>query len=144
MFDLFVGAKCVANIKFPRKKTQKMKKQVSSDEIKQLLDQAEKVQGTEIKVIAGKSSYEGAATAGMITREDNYVAHIFDGDKLVSMASENVDIDLRKIAVDIGKILGGGGGGKPRMTQCGGPNKNRADEALEKAKQQTISKLKKK
>ena len=69
------------------------------------------------------------------------MVHIFDGDKIVSMASENVNIDLREIVIEIGKILGGGGGGKPKMTQCGGPNKNRVDEALEKAKQQTKVKL---
>ena len=104
-----------------------MKKQISLDEIKQLLDQAEKIQGTKIKVIAGKSSSDGAATAGVITREGNYVAHIYDGNKIISMASENVDIDLRKIVSDIGKILGGGGGGKPRTIQCGGTNKYRVE-----------------
>jgi len=125
------------------KKTQKMKKQVSLDEIKQLLNQAEKIQGTKIKVIVGKSSSDGTATAGMITREGNYVAHIYDGKKIISMASENVNIDLREIVSYIGDILGGGGGGKPRMIQCGGPNKDRVDEALKKAKQLTINKLKK-
>ena len=59
------------------------------------------------------------------------------------MASKNVDIDLRKIVAEIGKILGGGGGGKPKMTQCGGPNKDRVNEALDKAKQLTKSLLKK-
>ena len=125
------------------KKSQKTKKQVSSDEIEKLLTQAEKIPGTEIKVVIGKSTAKGTVVAGELARSDNYVVHIFDGDKLVSMASENVDIDLRCIVIEIGKILGGGGGGKPKMTQCGGPNKQRADEALEKAKQLTINILKK-
>ena len=97
-----------------------------------------------MKVITGISSSEGIATAGAMTREDNYVAHIFDGNKLVSMASDNVSIDLREIAPEIGKILGGSGGGKPKMTQCGGPNKDKINEALELAKQFTKKKLEKK
>ena len=58
------------------------------------------------------------------------------------MASDNVPIDLRIIAPEIGKILGGSGGGKPKMTQCGGPNKSKISEALEKAKKLTKNKLK--
>jgi alanyl-tRNA synthetase len=50
------------------------------------------------------------------------------------MTSKDVKIDLCKIAPEIGKILGGSGGGKPNMTQCGGPNKDKIDEALNKAK----------
>ena len=70
--------------------------------------------------------------------------HIHDGNKLTSSASANVDIDLREIAPAVGKILGGSGGGKPKLTQCGGPNKDRVNEALEKAKQLTKKKLEKK
>lgn len=125
------------------KKTQKDKKKVSLDEIELLLDQAETVPGTKIKVIAGNSSSDSITTAGEITKNGNYVAHIFDGNKLVSMASENVKIDLREIVPEIGKILGGSGGGKPRMTQCGGPNKDKIDDALKLAKKLTIDKLKK-
>jgi alanyl-tRNA synthetase len=60
------------------------------------------------------------------------------------MASGNVAIDLREIAPEIGKILGGSGGGKPKMTQCGGPNKDKAEEALTLAKKLTKKKLEKK
>ena len=120
------------------KKLQKNKKQVSSDEIKDLLDSAETIKTTKIKIVIGKTSTDGVITAGKIVQKGNYVVHLYDGKRLVSMASENVDIDLRKIVNEIGKILGGGGGGKPKMTQCGGPNKDRVDEALEKAKQLTI------
>ena len=126
------------------KKTQKDKKKVSSDEIEKLISQAKTIPKTKIKVITGISSSEGTVTAGTITKKDNYVAHIFDGNKLVSMASDNVNIDLREIVPDLGKILGGSGGGKPKMTQCGGPNKNKIEEVLELAKQLTIKKLEKK
>jgi alanyl-tRNA synthetase len=125
------------------KKSRKDKKKVSSDEIEDLIAKAETVTGTKIKVVAGVSSSEGTILAGSITREDNFVAHIYDGNKLVSIASDNVDIDLREIAPEIGKILGGSGGGNPKMTQCGGPNKDKIDEALELAKKLTIKKLEK-
>jgi alanyl-tRNA synthetase len=39
----------------------------------------------------------------------------------------------------VGKILGGSGGGKPKITQSGGPNKEKAREALKKAKELTIA-----
>ncbi len=123
------------------KKTRKDKKKISSDEIETLISQAEIIPGTKIKIITGISSMEGTTLAGAITKEDNYVVHIFDGKKLVSIASDNVEIDLREIAPEIGKILGGSGGGNPKMTQCGGPNKNKIDEALKLAKQLTKKKL---
>jgi alanyl-tRNA synthetase len=125
------------------KKTRKDKKKVSSDEIEELLSKAEIVPGTKIKIVTGISSIEGTTLAGAITKEDNLVAHIYDGNKLVSIASDNVEIDLREIAPKIGKILGGSGGGKPKMTQCGGPNKNNIKEALELAKLLTKKKLEK-
>jgi len=125
------------------KKMQKDKKKIPMDEIEKLFNKADKVPGTDIKIVTGISLFDATATAGFITKEDNYVAHIFDGNVLVSMASENVQIDLREIAPEVGKVLGGSGGGKPKMTQCGGPNKNKAKDALELAKQLTKKKLEK-
>ena len=66
------------------------------------------------------------------------------GPLLASSASENVDIDLRKIAQKIGKILGGSGGGQPKLTQCGGPNKDKVTESLETAKKLTKKELERK
>ncbi len=81
--------------------------------------------------------------AGAIIKEPGYIVHIYDGKKLVSAASDDVEIDLRPLASEIGKILGGSGGGKPKLTQCGGPNKEKIHEALKKAKELTIQNLKK-
>ncbi|MCK4903035.1 MAG: hypothetical protein KAS76_06705, partial [Thermoplasmatales archaeon] len=126
------------------KKSQKGKKKVSGGEIEELISNAELITGTEIKIVAGSSSSEATAVAGAITKDNDFVAHIFDGSNLVSMASDNVNIDLREIAPKIGKILGGSGGGKAKMTQCGGPKKDKVKEALEQAKQLTKKKLEKK
>ena len=125
------------------KKTQKGKKKVSVDEIGKLVEEAETISGTKIKVVIGISSSDATVVAGKIIEENNFIVHIYDGKKLVSMASDNVDIDLRQIAPEIGKILGGSGGGKPKMTQCGGPNKENIKDALLKAKILTKEKFKK-
>jgi len=119
------------------KKAQKGKKIVTSDEIEMLKSKAEPIFGTKIKIIAETSSSESTATAGRLTEESNYIAHIYDGDKITSAASDNVTIDLRKIAPEIGKILGGSGGGKPKLTQSGGPKKENKNKALELAKKLT-------
>jgi alanyl-tRNA synthetase len=124
------------------KKTQKDKKKVSIVDIKSLIDKAKKIPGTDIRIVTGVINTEGTTFAGSIVKNDNYIVHVFDGKKLVSMASENINIDLRKIAPEIGKILGGSGGGKQRMTQCGGPNKDKVEEALERALKLTIEKFK--
>ncbi|UCF13467.1 MAG: alanine--tRNA ligase [Thermoplasmatales archaeon] len=123
------------------KNVQKKKKKVSSDEIDLLKSQAATISGTRIKVITGLTEFDSIATAGTITNEEGYVAHIYDGKKLTSSASENVDIDLREIAPEIGKILGGSGGGNKKLTQCGGPKKNNIKEALALAKKMTIKLL---
>ena len=125
------------------KKSQKDKKKVSTNEIKGIISKAETIPGTKIKVVTGISLSDANVVAGKIIEGKDFVVHIFDGKKLVSMASKNVDIDLREIAPEIGKILGGSGGGKPHMTQCGGPNKDKIDEALLKARDLTKIKLKK-
>ena len=114
------------------KKKQKEKKKVSTDEITDLLENAVETENG-IKIVTACTETEATSVAGRLTKTKSVVAHIYDGKKLVSMASENIDIDLRKIAPEIGKILGGSGGGKTHMTQCGGPNKDKINEALEKA-----------
>jgi alanyl-tRNA synthetase len=125
------------------KNAQKQKKMVSSDVILQLINNAYPIPGTAIRIITGACDTDAITIAGTIIKEPGYIAHIYDGKKLVSAASDNVQIDLRPLAVEIGKILGGSGGGKPKLTQCGGPNRDKIKEALETAKQLTIQKIKK-
>jgi len=126
------------------KEQQKQKKSVGLDEIESLKSNAESIPGTSYKVIIAKTNTEANATAGAIINEADYVVHIYDGKKITSAASENVPIDFRKkIVPAIGSILGGSGGGRPKMTQSGGPHHQNIDEALEKAKQLTIELLKK-
>ena len=121
------------------KKSQKDKKKISSDVIDELMKDSEEVSG--IKIVTGITSSDATAVAGAIVKDGNFVVHIFDGNRLVSMASENVDIDLRQIAPEIGKMLGGSGGGTAKMTQCGGPKKDNIENALKTARTLTKKQL---
>lgn len=125
------------------KTTQKQKKMVSTDVIEQFIKDASQIPGTNIRMVAGICDCDAITIAGAIIKEPGYIVHIYDGKKLVSAASDNVDIDLRPLASEIGKILGGSGGGKPKLTQCGGPNKDKIHEALKTAKELTLKKIKK-
>ncbi len=125
------------------KKQQKDKKKVSSDDINDLIESAEIISDKNYRVVTGITGSDATSLAGAIVKKPGFIVHIFDGKKLVSMASEDIDIDLREIAPEIGRILGGSGGGKQRMTQCGGPNKDKVDFALETALKLTKKKLQK-
>jgi alanyl-tRNA synthetase len=125
------------------KNAQKQKKTVASDTLEELRQEAYVIQGTTLKVITGVTETDAIAIAGALISEPGYIVHIYDGKKLVSAASEGVPIDLREIAPDLGRILGGSGGGKPKLTQCGGPRKEKITEALQKAQELTVKKLKK-
>ena len=121
------------------KRTQKMKKIVPLNEIEQMMDQAKIIPGTKIKLITGITKSDSTIVAGAIVKKLDYVVHIYDGKKITSAASKNLDIDLTKeIAPKVGKILGGSGGGKPNLTQSGGPIHNKAREALDEAERITI------
>jgi alanyl-tRNA synthetase len=121
----------------------KQKKLVSSAVIEQLIQDASQIPGTTIRMVTGICDSDAITIAGAIIKEPGYIVHIYDGKKLVSAASDNVEIDLRPLASEIGKILGGSGGGKPKLTQCGGPNKEKIHEALKIAKELTLQKIKK-
>jgi alanyl-tRNA synthetase len=127
------------------KKSRKQKKTISEDDLNCLLNKAETIKGTEFKVLTAKTDTESNATAGALIEHESIVVHIYDGNKITSAASENIAIDLRtEIAPAIGKIIGGSGGGREKMTQSGGPKKENVDEALKKAKELTIKTLQKK
>ena len=127
------------------KKNQKNKKKIPINEIESIKNQAFKIPNYDIKIIIATTKFESTSIAGSIIKEPNFIVHIFDGNKITSAASDNVDIDLNKeIAPKIGKILGGSGGGKPKLTQSGGPEKDKIKKALNLAKELTIKNINKK
>jgi len=125
------------------KSAQKQKKIVSEDVIERLIHEAYQIPGEALRIVTGICDTDAIRIAGTIIKQPGYIVHIYDGKKLVSAASDNVDIDLRPLASELGKILGGSGGGKPKLTQCGGPKKEKIQETLEKAKELTIRFIKK-
>jgi alanyl-tRNA synthetase len=116
---------------------------VSTDVIQDLIDASDQIPGTEIRIVTGVCDSDAITIAGAIINKPGFVVHIYDGKKLVSAASDDVEIDLRPLASEIGKILGGSGGGKPKLTQCGGPKRDKITEALATAKRLTVQKIKK-
>lgn len=126
------------------KKTQKQKKTASTDEISQLKQAVVPLPGTSYQLITGTCKGDALAIAGALTKEPGYIIHLSDGMKITSASSEDVDFDLRTIAPEIGKILGGSGGGKPHFIQAGGPHRERLAEALALAQKLTREKLRKK
>ena len=125
------------------KKAKKQEKRVDDEQLNSLQEAAESIPGTKFKLIIAKTKTDGNATAGALIVQPDYIVHIYDGKKITSAASENVPIDFREhIAPEIGRLLGGSGGGRPRMTQSGGPKHDQIDAALEKAKELTIKFLK--
>ena len=125
------------------KKTQKQKRTIDDKTVALLKEKAEPIQGTPFKVLIAKTKTESNATAGAIIQDSGFVVHIYDGKKVTSAASEDVPIDFRETIVPaIGLILGGSGGGRPKMAQSGGPNHQQIDKALKKAKLLTIQTLK--
>ncbi len=126
------------------KEKQKEGKKIPADELKKLYTNAEHIPGTSIKIIAAVSTYDATTVAVTLTKEPNYIVHIFDGKKICSAVSSNIPLDLREIAPELGKILGGSGGGKPSLTQSGGPKTENAQHALAVAQEITKEKLTKK
>ena len=78
-------------------------------------------------------SLDSIAYAGKIVEQSGYIAYISSGNRVTLAASEDLDIDLGPIAKEIGKVLGGSGGGKPHMAQCGGVKRGNTKEAVNKA-----------
>jgi alanyl-tRNA synthetase len=86
-------------------------------------------------------SLDPISRAGKIIEEVGYVAYVSSGNKVTIAASEDVDIDLRPIAAEVGKLLGGSGGGKPKMAHCGGKKPGNTNEITEKTEKLIERKL---
>jgi len=116
----------------------------SSDEIERLKQSAMALPGTPYHLIVGTCSGDALAIAAVLTKEPGIILHVSDGTKITSASSEDVTVDLRSIAPEIGKLLGGSGGGKPHLTQAGGPHRQKLEEALSLAVRLTKEQAQKK
>jgi alanyl-tRNA synthetase len=48
----------------------------------------------------------------------------YEGGKIILGRSKDLDLDCAALAKEAGKLLGGGGGGKPEFAQAGGSSDN--------------------
>lgn len=118
------------------------------EEWKQLRKQIEKLQRGIIKNEIEQEVYKGvkfivqdemtASALKEITKKPKTFAisgnRLPSGNAVVTIArSSDITIDCAYIAKEIGKSLGGSGGGKPEVAQAGGPKVERLEEAKKRA-----------
>ena len=118
------------------KKLQKSRKRVPSRFVEKLRERKERI-GKVNLIIIGKEEigmYDPVSLAEEMVKEKGYVVCINDGKSITMAASEDIDVDLRPLAMKIGKILGGGGGGREKLVRCGGKNVEKLNKAIEEAR----------
>ncbi len=117
----------------------RLKSQIASLKINSLLDDSVEVKGLkvikqlidsdfkELQKIATDFTDEGSVDVAIIGNEDG---------KIVGSASEKAidsGVRINDIIKESASILGGGGGGRLTLAQGAGPNRDKMDEALDKA-----------
>ena len=58
----------------------------------------------------------------------------YEGGKIIIARSKDLDLDCVTLAKEAGKLLGGGGGGKPEFAQAGGSASDMLDKAVTEIK----------
>ncbi|UCE36083.1 MAG: alanine--tRNA ligase [Thermoplasmata archaeon] len=58
----------------------------------------------------------------------------FEGGKIIIARSKDLDLDCAALASEAGKLIGGGGGGKPEFAQAGGKSKKDIQKAVNELK----------
>jgi alanyl-tRNA synthetase len=135
----------IAEMKALRKEITKLKTQSTKDVTGDMLANAEEVSGSKIVVQRLETAAPETlrSTADQLRRAAKSVAVVLGGaedNKVSLLAAMTPDLVKRglhagKIAGEIAKIVGGGGGGRPDMAQAGGKDPAKLDEALATAKE---------
>jgi alanyl-tRNA synthetase len=128
--------------KAQKKTIEKMRMQGAGPSFEEILEKAEKV--GEIRIIiqvkeeADKMDYEELVALGRKAYEQKNVLCIlgcnYEGPKIIVARSKDLDINSVDLAKAAGKILGGGGGGKPEFAQAGGSVKENLQKAVDEVK----------
>jgi len=115
-----------------------MRKHGALTSIEDLLAKAEIVKG--VKVVSKieqnveKVDFDELVALGRKAHEQKKVLVIlgcdFEGAKLILARSMDLDLDCAELAREAGKIIGGGGGGKPEFAQAGGSEIENLDKAI--------------
>ncbi len=143
-----IDLKTACNVLFKEwKQTKKrLKKQSEAVDLKtkQTTQKEWQISGKKIHFIAQdlNQGLDTIARAAELIKQRGYVVYISSGNRVTLAASEDVDIDLVPIAQQVGTLLGGSGGGKPRMAHAGGKKSGNIHEARQKAEELIEKQLK--
>jgi len=130
------------------KQTKKrLKKQSATVDVanKQTFQKEWDISGKKIRFITQdlKQGLDTVARAAELIKQKGHIVYISSGNRVTLAASEDVDIDLASIAKQVGSLLGGSGGGKPRMAHAGGKKPGNMPDARQKAEELLEQQLKK-
>lgn len=126
------------------KRLQKEKKRIPKDMIEKLISLSVDLKGYRFVLIEDAEileNHDPLAVAEELAKFSKTITCIRDKKGLVFSASEDVNIDLRNIARMVGSIIGGGGGGKEKLSRCGGEKLENIKIAIEEAKKLIESQL---
>jgi alanyl-tRNA synthetase len=142
-----------AELKAMRKEIERLKTRGAKDVTGEMLSRAEEMSGAKIIVEKVESAAPEAlrSTADLLRRAAKSAAVVLAGvedspalsgreGKVTLLAAMTPDLVKRglhagKIAGEVAKIVGGGGGGRPDMAQAGGKDPSKLDQALAAAKE---------
>jgi alanyl-tRNA synthetase len=131
--------------KLEEKKLAKQKIEKESEKLESLVSSAPRIEGVKVvTTVSDVDSMEELKSLGDRLRQIDVnvvgaTAAIIDGKvNIVAVVSDNLikqkGLDAGKIAKDIAKIVGGGGGGKPHLATAGGKDVSRLNEAMSQVK----------
>jgi alanyl-tRNA synthetase len=128
--------------KSQKKQIEKLRKHGGQSPLNALLDDAELI--GDVKVLsqivedADKIIFEELLAMGRKVYDMEKTLAIlgcdYEGAKLIIARSKDLDINCAALAKDAGKLLGGGGGGKPEFAQAGGSLSEGLAKAVEEIK----------
>jgi alanyl-tRNA synthetase len=135
--------------KTQKKTIEKLRTQGGGISIDDLLKDAEVV--GDIKIIsmvkpeADKMDFDELVALGRKAFEQKKVICVlgcnYQGPKIIVARSKDLDLDSVALAREAGKILGGGGGGKPEFAQAGGSDESNLSSAVSQIMEQLKKQL---
>jgi alanyl-tRNA synthetase len=128
--------------KSQKKTIEKMRMQGTGPSMEDILGKAEKIGDlrviVQVKEEAEKMDYEELVALGRKIFDKEKVLCIlgcnFEGPKIIVARSKDLEINCVELAKEAGKLLGGGGGGKPEFAQAGGSDQDNLLNAVDEIK----------
>jgi alanyl-tRNA synthetase len=126
-----------------RKRAEQLERQAGKAEVEQIIDTAERIDGTSVVVArVPAASADAMREMGDLLRDKLGSAVIVLGavmdDRPSFLAMSTKDLAARvhagNLIKQVAAVTGGGGGGRPEMAQAGGKDASKLDEALEAAR----------